>query len=135
MGTAFPCREEPFYLTINLIFKNYDFKKDLLPSAPALGALSVHRPLAQHGQGGERGKINRRVETVGRCLQGRGYGDTEIITCFKTDGVIHGDAQIITYTHFFILRMGAGVRDAFPPPMCGGILFVCWENGTHEPTP
>jgi len=47
--------------------------------------------------------------------------------------------------------MGAGVRDAFPPPMCvcvvdclrvsfGWIacelvLFVCWENGTHEPTP
>ena len=46
------------------------------------------------------------------------HGDTERITCFKANGVIRGDAEIITYTHFFILRMGAGVRDAFPPPMC-----------------
>ena len=26
--------------------------------------------------------------------------------------------------HFFILRMGAGVRDAFPPPMCVCRLFT-----------
>ena len=31
---------------------------------------------------------------------------------------------------FFILRMGAGVRDAFPPPMCVyGCSFVYWWNG------
>ena len=28
------------------------------------------------------------------------------------------------------------MRDAFPPPMCCVVvLFVCWENGAHEPTP
>ena len=32
--------------------------------------------------------------------------------------------------------MGAGVRDAFPPPMCCvGFYLLVRENGAHEPTP
>lgn len=37
----FPATGSLFYLITNLIHKNYGSKKDLLPSAPALGALSV----------------------------------------------------------------------------------------------